>query len=427
MSYTWTDNPTEAGVAVANTDVLNDNLMYLRYAKDIVTVTCSTAGATSTKEITIPNADFTKDFMFFTKFANANTARPQCGTDLQVTFSDGTANDDFGLYNVTTIGSPTYTGNKFNSNGTTGLSYPITTLGSGTWCVQGKFKSTNTSTQQVLFRSGGGNFRFALLKTTANKLGLYLSSNNSSWDIANGTLSAKADWSTSVEYYIRVYFTGTAYKVDWSTDGTTWTNEITVNSTSIVYPIGALNFGIDYDNSGFPLIGTMDDLYVTVGSSTIIQATELSLKANGGTAYPIYDLKGNFVKSSMFTNSANESALFKWDSVNTRYVLIAADFWVTAIQAPSSTYEATGFTDTTTTQTYTVPADGYVFIFIAKTTGGGTVIIYRNGGGYFSHVGYSAFGHTQFSAVKKGDILSKTQDTTGFAVDCKFYYSEGSI
>ena len=58
----------------------------------IQTVTCSTAGATAIKEITIPNADFTQDFLFFAKFENANTS-----ATIQLKANDGTAYDIYSL------------------------------------------------------------------------------------------------------------------------------------------------------------------------------------------------------------------------------------------------------------------------------------------------------------------------------------------
>lgn len=183
------------------------------------------------------------------------------------------------LYTPTIIGSPTFTGNKFNSNGNTGLSYPVMLFGSNAWSIQGKFKSTNTSTIQT-FYGNSGVFDFVLQKTTANKLAIYLSSNLSSWNIANGTLGTKSDWSISTEYYIRTRFTGTQYLVDWSTDynpstqAGTWTNDITISSSTAIYGLSTYtSFGIFSNTNISPLIGTMGDLQVTIGSDTIQSRT----------------------------------------------------------------------------------------------------------------------------------------------------------
>lgn len=202
-------------------------------------------------------------------------ATPAYGKDLLVDFTQGNANDNYGLHAPIVIGSPTFTGNKFNSNGATGLGYPITTMGSGAWCVQGKFKSTNTTTRQQIFNGQKGIRSFEVCKTVNNKLSLYLSSNGSTEFYAVDNAGTKTDWSVSVEYYIRLRFTGTQYLVDWSTDynpltGTgTWTNDITVTNSAVVYPpVNGIFYGIFGNDSGTPLIGTMDDLQVTIGQST---------------------------------------------------------------------------------------------------------------------------------------------------------------
>lgn len=153
-----------------------------------------------------------------------NTA--QYGKDLYVDFSQGDANDNYGLHSVTVVGSPTYTGNKFNSNGATGLKYFSSLVFGSSFCIQGKFKSTNATTSQTLMSSDIAYGQY-LQKGTDNKLVIYLSSTGASHNIANGIKGAKSDWSTSVEYYIRFRFTGTQYLVDWSLDGTYWTNDIT--------------------------------------------------------------------------------------------------------------------------------------------------------------------------------------------------------
>lgn len=224
-------------------------------------------------------------------------ATPAYGKDLFVDFSQGNANDNYGLHTATVVGTPAFTGNKFVSNGATGLSYPITSLGNKAWVIGQKVKSTNIATQQGLVQGNNGSSTVSslyLIKLSTNKLSLYLSSNSSSYDIANGVQGIKSDWSISTDYYIRTYFTGTAYKVDWSTDSTdgvdgTWTNDITVTSSSVIYGFNKLTFGANgYDNST-PLIGTMDNLQVTTGQSVC----QIKNKVTQAKTFPLYPLAGD--------------------------------------------------------------------------------------------------------------------------------------
>ena len=252
------------------------------------TGTCSTAGATAAKEVSVSGYTETAGARFYVTFENKNTA---LGPALYIPFTGGTAADPLGVYTLTTIGSPTYTGDKFNSNGNSGLSYNITSLGEGTWCIQGKFKSTNTSTRQTLFHTAN-NYGITLIKQTDNKLRAYVSSNNSSWNVAiTGT---KADWGTSTDYYIRMRYDGAHYYVDWSADGDSWTNDISITSSTNVYSaIDGIIFGLNY-SAIYPLIGTMDDLYVSIGSDTIITDYP-TLNINSGGAKSILHADGTRV------------------------------------------------------------------------------------------------------------------------------------
>lgn len=186
--------------------------------------------------------------------------------NLLMDFSSSLTTDKYGN-TVNIIGNPTLSGGKYVGDGT-GDGLKITTiasLGSDKWCIEGKFKFNNTNARMFLFR-GKSTYSVYLERNASNKLSLSLSSNGSSWDISSSVLGSKADWSTSTEYYIKLKFTGSAYIVSWSTDGVSYTDDITVTSSSIVASLTALLFGISEDESNFSLNGTMDDLRVTIGN-----------------------------------------------------------------------------------------------------------------------------------------------------------------
>lgn len=262
--------------------------------------TCSTASATTQKDVTLSGFSLSTGATVLVSFTNANTCLPIAKRDLQVSFSSGNANDDFGLYTPTVIGSPTFTGNKFNSNGTTGITYPIRNLLSGAWCIQETFNISSFAGTSALMCSldHANGVGVGLQITTGGKFLLYLSSNTNTWDIANG-VGGSFTFSTNTPYYARLRFTGTQYLVDYSTNGTTWINDITITSSTIVQQLTAnVAFGIwEYNNSA-PLTGTIDDIYMTIGSSTIIPKTNsVSLNVNSTTAKLIASEDGTVVSA----------------------------------------------------------------------------------------------------------------------------------
>lgn len=186
--------------------------------------------------------------------------------NLLVDFTGGNANDKYGNI-LTTVGSPTYTGDKFNSNGTTGLKYAIPSLGQENWSIEGKFKFNNTTASFQLFDTDL-NVAIVVYRTSANKLGLYLSTDGANSNIANNILGTKTDFDTTTEYFIRLTFDGLAYKLAWSTTGLagSYTTEITVVSAlKIASGLGNIRFGMSSGGTS-NLAGTMDNLRVTVGN-----------------------------------------------------------------------------------------------------------------------------------------------------------------
>lgn len=307
-TYTWTDNAMRGGTA-CDVDKVADNLMHLKYdnvspqdGKIPYSVTSGKQDANgyadfiqkdSDTQITIlagnsnPNLGvcypdgstetISSDIVINSGLSNNGTytflkekgnSTPvalnisPANQNLLVDFNDGTANDKYGN-TLVTIGSPTYTNNKFNSNGTTGLKYTtINTLGQGSWCLEGRFKFNTNNTQYYLF-ANSTQFGIRLYRHSNNKLLLDLSSNGSSYDIASDTIGAKADFDTTSEYHIALEFDGSSYKV--YVNGIL--DQVVTSSSKVYSSLPNLIFGVSYDSSTSPLAGTMDDLRVTIGNT----------------------------------------------------------------------------------------------------------------------------------------------------------------
>lgn len=187
--------------------------------------------------------------------------------NLLVDFKDGTPNDKYGNA-VTVIGTPVYTSNKFSSVGTSGLKYNIPTLGQRGWCVELTRSFLSTSNLEVILSTKGLNgYGLVLRRNAANKLELFLSTNGSSWDLANGTgagLGTKNNYAINTNYDIVIeYIEGTGYRV--YVDGAV---EISISSQSALFSaITALIFGLKYDEVSNPMQGSMTDLRVTLGNN----------------------------------------------------------------------------------------------------------------------------------------------------------------
>jgi hypothetical protein len=164
---------------------------------------------------------------------------------------------------VTVIGSPTYTGGKFNSNGTTGVKYAFPTLGTGSWTIEGRFVTSATGTKQQLFTSkeiyeGSGAIELYLDDTNKLKTSIY--GQAGSFLVSNGA-GSKSNFVNSTAYHFCMMYDGSKYRI--FVDGNL--DYILTSSVSVISNITALLFGIYGNEVAYPLIGTMDDVRVSVG------------------------------------------------------------------------------------------------------------------------------------------------------------------
>ena len=225
--------------------------------------------------------------------ADINTSGSQSGPhsyqlryDDRVSFAIGTteevASPFFGY--VVPVNNPFYYNKVYQFNGTSQyLTVPkIITLGANPWEMIFKVKFNDTTTAMTI-ASGGANYTFQLARTAANKIQLLVSSNGSSWDVVDGStagvgLGTKTDWAANTYYWFKLSFTGTAYTVNWSTDGSIYqvTPELTKASASTVYtPITKLYLGSTYAPDQY-LAGSVDmsGTKITVNSSLLFNGND---------------------------------------------------------------------------------------------------------------------------------------------------------
>ena len=180
--------------------------------------------------------------------------------------------------NVTKVGSLTDNNGVLSGFSTSNYAKLPTSFNpaSNTWEIQLKFTTGNdvtTSKDYISANTNGQNnscpFLFRILNS---KFYLYASStNNVSFDIAND-VSGSYTVQTNTDYVVNISFTGTNYILKYSTDdGATFTQDISITSSSKIYTsdftlIGAFVWNGGYEN---PIEGSLDlnGCYININGS----------------------------------------------------------------------------------------------------------------------------------------------------------------
>ena len=160
----------------------------------------------------------------------------------------GNVVDNDGVISGFTVNSYTQLPNKFNP-------------GSNPWEIN--FKITvggNVSNQGVLASMGSYNFAFYI---GDSKFHIVASNNGTSWSV-NGTGTYTVLTNTS--YFIRIKFTGSQYTTEYSLDGNTYTQDISVSS-SINIGSCYLTFGVGRTSDTPAFLGSIDlnESYINIG------------------------------------------------------------------------------------------------------------------------------------------------------------------
>lgn len=178
--------------------------------------------------------------------------------------------ETFDINNFTVVGSPSIVNGV--ASGFSNANYlktpQITQAQSFVQTI--KFTTSNTITNgSALICEDTNTTYFSRLVLSSRKLQVLLTSTGSNWNI--GTTAGTTTLSYNTTYYVRFSWTGTKYLVDLSTDGITYTNEITINSSTSLRNLGyiigkqgstAFNGSIDLKNYSI----SVDDVLVFTGN-----------------------------------------------------------------------------------------------------------------------------------------------------------------
>lgn len=200
------------------------------------------------------------------------------------------------------------------SCGTSGyikLKQPINYANADSWSVTvyARLGTGISSNAGAVISNPTGIYHTPMVYTNSTgRLRLYISSNGTSWDIADNVTSALG-LVTGQYYFIQLSFTGTEYKVAVSRTGQfagEEQNYITVQSTTKAYYDGSVfSFFNDYSNTYTP--GRIDTAYGEIvldgtkylfGAGKAVQGIQLYTKAQSGEFVPVQDTENVFVDTN---------------------------------------------------------------------------------------------------------------------------------
>lgn len=226
--------------------------------------------------------------------------------------------------NVVLVGSPTITNGVLSDFSTTNYANPSTSTSfsqaasaASTWEEVFKFNASSLGDISIT----GGNSSTYVHDIALNASGnfcLNLSSNGSSYNIFSGTGTHVV--SIATDYWVKLEFNGNEYKLSYSTDGETFTNDITVVSLTKIEGTSDLNYIGARGNLGQPFSGTIDlkGCYININGNRWWTGANTVLKNSNGHAY--YHIKDKAIIDSMF-ESRGEAWYFGVDTANERIFL----------------------------------------------------------------------------------------------------------
>ena len=197
--------------------------------------------------------------------------------------------------NVSLFGNPTLTTDHVLSGFSTKSYAQLPAAfqpGSNTWEMVFKVTlGTFTGSQVFLGQTAGVSHKVPQLGFSSDGyLQTYLSSDGTTSDIENGTTLGTTVFSAGDTVYVKMEFTGSAYNVYSSSNGTSWTSEITISSSTPIYSNSAYVSNIGYNywsaTSTEAFNGSIDlkECYIKIGGSYfwkgVGNATNLDTIAN---------------------------------------------------------------------------------------------------------------------------------------------------
>jgi hypothetical protein len=234
------------------------------------------------------------------------------------------AKSEYTYDNFTTTGSPTIRADGIVSGFSryNYISLPkIFNPGASTWEQQIKFTTGSSLSYQYQRLTGAPTD----MKSGANiviqtdKLGIWLTSTNSSWNIYTGDNPSASILQTNTTYWVKLIFDGSKYVLSYSTDGTNFTDVITANSSTAITSTQAMSFGTGSGN--YPFYGSIDlsESYINVDGSLWWKGGGQNIESLPGILYDYTD-DGSSVTLDCYANGDTSVILTDDASYNGTYL-----------------------------------------------------------------------------------------------------------
>lgn len=151
-------------------------------------------------------------------------------------------------------------------------------FGSNSWEFKTKFRLTANNADSRLMGSAGGLLPYSpILGILNNKFAIWLSSNGTSWDLADANQNPQGTVTlqNNTDYYVKFGWNKTQYYVQYSIDDVSYITDWTLASTTLVYEIYTLIPLGSNISTNYPLIGTMDlkETYIKVNDKIVWDCT----------------------------------------------------------------------------------------------------------------------------------------------------------
>lgn len=207
--------------------------------------------------------------------------------------------------NCSVYGSPTISnGVVSNFSSSNYLTLPSAFNPSGsTWEMVFKIKTPTAFASYNAVCGVMGTYSFTL-QFTGNKLGLYLSSNGTSWNLASNITSSNT-FSVATIYYLKVTYTGSQYVVAYKTASGEYVDCITVSSSTAILNPSAYQFGLGTNrgNTTWLTDGNIDlrESYVKVNGATVWQGQT----GSGSKVFEEYTVPSDITSTQMGTTTGS--------------------------------------------------------------------------------------------------------------------------
>lgn len=155
------------------------------------------------------------------------------------------------------------------------------------WTVECWFKRASLSSNQDIIGYGPGSFGFIVRFAATNVCALYLSSNGTSYNIANATLGAVAHNDTTTWHHLALVFDGATYKV--YVDGA---QEISVSSSAKLTASNEWNVGANTIPNTF-YNGGVDEFRISNFARYTAAFTPSASAFTADDTWDVFDITGN--------------------------------------------------------------------------------------------------------------------------------------